>query len=130
MPEFGKRVDVPGGRRRAIREEVLLGAAAITIDNSTSVIVEDVCRIGAKLRGRNLPPVGAQLLVKAGAMEILAAVAWMERDQCGITFELLLDDQGVDDLKEEGKWANLLGIDTPPITDRDEQCKPRFQLAY
>lgn len=130
MPDFGKRVDGPGGRRRAVREQVLLAASAITLENSQSVVVEDICARGAKLCGRNLPPVGADMLVKAGAVEVMAAVAWHERDWCGITFETPLDSEGVRLLKQEGRLASLMGINTTPISTAGRVRQPSYRLAY
>jgi hypothetical protein len=107
MPSFGKRVDVPGGRRRASRQPVLLAASAVTLGGSQSVIVEDVCSTGARLRGRNLPVGGKQLMIKVGGMNILAEVAWSGSEECGITFDAPLDQDGVQTLKHEGRWATL-----------------------
>ncbi len=130
MPGFGKRVDGLGGRRRSVRDEVLLGAAAITIENCRSVIVEDVCPSGAKLRGRNLPGIGASMLIKTGTMDVLASVAWVEQDSCGVTFEFILGDDDVTLLKKEGHWANLMGIKPVPSSAPGAISEPRYELAY
>jgi hypothetical protein len=109
MP-FGKRVDVPGGRRRVERERVVLAAAAVTLDKTRSVVVEDVCSSGARLRGRDLPASGQELLVKVGPVDVLASVAWSERDECGITFDPPLQASGVKQLKDEGRLGRVLGV--------------------
>lgn len=110
MPGFGKRVDVPGGRRRARRQPVLLSASALTLGGSQSVIVEDVCATGARLRGRNLPPNGRQLVIRVGAVDVLASVAWRASEECGITFDTPLDQEGVDSLRFEGRFRTVLGV--------------------
>lgn len=130
MPVFGRKVDVVGGRRREVREQVLLAASAITLENSQSVIVEDVCRKGAKLRGRNLPPIGTELLVKVGSVEVLAAIAWGNGDERGISFDLPLDAGGVTLLKREGRWANLMGLEPIPCLERGSTKQPSYRLTY
>jgi hypothetical protein len=107
---FGKRVDVPGGRRRIQREPVVLAAGAVMLDRSRSVVVEDVCSSGARLRGRDLPEQGQQLLLKVGPVDFLASVAWVRTEECGITFTPPLEPTGVIQLKEEGKLGRVLGI--------------------
>jgi len=110
MPVFGKRVDGPGGRRRACRERVVLAGAALTLEKARSVVVEDLCSSGAKLRGRDLPKDGDELLVKVGLVEILAHVAWSARDECGIRFEQALDPGCVEQFKNEGRLGHVMGI--------------------
>ena len=85
MPAFGRRIDGPTGRRRNVRQTVVLAASAMTLDQSRTVLVEDVCSEGAKLRGRDLPGRGSQILFKLGAWEVFASVVWNGRDECGIT---------------------------------------------
>lgn len=130
MPEFGKRVDGPGGRRRAVRERVLLAVSAITLENTQSVVIEDICASGAKLSGRNLPPIGADMLVRAGEIEVMAAVAWHERDWCGITFDAPLDTEAVELLKQEGRLASLIGINTIPSSPSGGARQPNDPLVY
>src|SRR4051794_17464634 len=103
MMPFGKRVDVPGGRRRTERERVVLAAAALTLDRSRSVVVEDVCSSGARLRGRDLPEDGQELLVKVGSIDVMASVVWASHEVCGITFAPPLEPAGVKQLKDEGR---------------------------
>lgn len=109
MP-FGKRVDVPGGRRRAPRQPVSLAASASTVGGCQSVIVENVCASGARLRGRVVPAVGKELMIKVGSMNVLGHVAWSDSEECGITFEPPLNQQEVSTLKQEGRWGTVLGV--------------------
>lgn len=93
MPSFGKRVDVPGGRRQAKRKPVTILGAAVSIEGTKSVVVEDLCPTGAKLVGRGLPQPGRELLVRAGDLEVLGRVAWADDDYRGIRFEEPLPEQ-------------------------------------
>ena len=110
MPTFGKRVDVPGGRRRAPRQTVVLPASAVTMAGSQSVIVENVCSSGARLRGRNLPDRGKELIIKVGNMDVFANVTWRAEEECGIAFDPPLEQADVIHLKREGRWGMAIGI--------------------
>lgn len=110
MPNFGKRVDVPGGRRRVQRDRVVLAAAAVSIGRSRSVIVQDVCSSGARLQGRDLPQTGKELIVKVGSVDAMASVAWSDGAECGITFDPPLDGNGVRAIKDEGRLGHVLGV--------------------
>lgn len=100
LPGFGKRIDGPGGRRRARREPVALAAAALSLDGSRSVLIEDVAPTGAKLRSGQSARSGQQLLVRAGPVEILASVVWTRRGECGVVFDEPLDESMLELLKE------------------------------
>ncbi|MGE5562092.1 MAG: PilZ domain-containing protein [Bacillota bacterium] len=109
MPGFGRRIDGPGGRRRSVRENVVLAGSAFAIGSSQSVMIEDVGRAGAKLRAQRVEPVGRQLLVRIGTVEMLASVIWSRPEQCGIRFDEPLDDQTLQAVKKEGCWATVTG---------------------
>ena len=110
MPNFGRRVDGPTGRRRAQREEVVLAASALTLGASRAVVVTDVSPTGAKLLGRRLPSEGADVLLSVGTVELFGKIAWLRHDECGIAFEKRLDGDVTDHLKREGRWAKVMGI--------------------
>ena len=110
MPSFGKRVDVPGGRRRNVRQRVVLVGSAMLMEGSRSIIVDDVCASGARLRGRDLPETGSEMIVRVGGLDILGSVAWQEKEQCGITFDSPLDPMGVQQLKDAGSLGHVLGL--------------------
>ena len=110
MPSFGKRVDGPQGRRKATRKPTSLCVSASTVSGSYSVLVTDVSTTGAKLRGRNLPAAGNELLLRVGQAAHLARIAWVEQEYCGIHFEPDLNDAEVVHLKQEGHIANLIGL--------------------
>lgn len=108
MPQFGKRIDGPGGRRKARREQVTLAAAALALEGSHSVMIEDVGPTGAKLRSRRFGRTGQELLIRAGPLEILASVIWTRHDECGILFDEPLNEDALEFLKREANWAAVM----------------------
>lgn len=87
MSSFGKRVDVPGGRRRVTRRQVAILGSAMTLEGSKSVVVEDLGPTGAKLIGRKLPPPGNDILLRTAEHAILGRIAWADNDHRGIIFD-------------------------------------------
>ena len=110
MAMFGRRVDVPGGQRRAKRETVVLAASAVGIGRSNSVAVPDISQVGARLQGQDLPRRGERLLMRFGETSLFATVAWSGRDQCGIVFERRLDEQAVQQLQCDADWGRVMGL--------------------
>ncbi|WP_344698244.1 PilZ domain-containing protein [Sphingomonas limnosediminicola] len=110
MPGFGKRRDLAGGRRTTPRQPAVLVASAATDELSYSVVLEEVCSTGAKLRAGEAPTVGKPLVVKIGAAQISAKVVWSDGGTCGISFDEPLTQLGVRHLKEEGRWGTVIGI--------------------
>ena len=110
MPGFGKRVDVPGGRRRSVRQAVVLAASALGFSRSVSVLVPDLSEVGAKLQGRGLPTAGERLLISFGQTDLFATVAWSSRDECGILFDRQLDVGGLAQVQREADWGSVMGL--------------------
>ena len=110
MSTFGKRVDGRDGRRKSLRQKVLLAGSARTVGSSRAVVVTDVSTQGAKLLGRELPRESANVLVTVGNVDRFATVAWSGFDDCGIAFESPLTPELTDHLKREGRWAKVMGI--------------------
>jgi len=86
MAGFGKRIDGPGGRRRIKRKPVSIHGSAVAMDRSMCVLIEDLCLSGARVRGRELPSEGSELLLRSGNRAILGRVAWERGDRRGIIF--------------------------------------------
>jgi len=86
MAGFGKRIDGPGGRRRIKRKPVSIHGSAVAMDRSMCVLIEDLCLSGARVRGRELPAEGSELLLRSGNRAILGRVAWERGDRRGIIF--------------------------------------------
>lgn len=105
MPGFGKRIDVPGGRRRAPRQRIAITATAVGLEGVQSVVVDEVSSTGAKLRGTNLPECGREMFIKVGDVDVFASVAWSSAEQCGISFDPPVDQHTVVRLRHEGRLA-------------------------
>ena len=86
MSSFGKRIDGPGGRRRIRRKPVSIHGSAATMEGSRCVLIEDLCLTGARVRGRELPAEGNEILLRSGDRAILGRVAWERGDRRGIVF--------------------------------------------
>ena len=70
----------------------------------------DVSPSGAKLIGHKLPPAGSDVLLTVGSAELFGEIAWLGHDECGISFESPLPGELTDYLKQEGRWAKVMGI--------------------
>jgi hypothetical protein len=103
-------MDGLSGRRAAGRQAVILAASARSIDRSRSVVITDVSPRGAKLLGRDFPAAGAEVMVSAGAIDLFATIAWRKNDECGVTFDEPIAEALVAQLKDEGRWARVMGV--------------------
>lgn len=111
MRGFGRRIDGLEGRRKAMRDKVVLAASALSLESSTAVVVTDVSSKGAKLIGRELPSRGANVLISVGEVEVFAKVAWTSRDdECGVTFDSPLDPARIKQIKHNGRWSKVMGV--------------------
>jgi hypothetical protein len=107
MQSFGKRVDVPGGKRQAVRQRVALTGAATTLGGSRSVSISDLTGSGARLSGRSLPKDGRQILLKVGKLGLLGEVIWSGEEDCGIRFDEVADEPTLDAIKAEGSLGEI-----------------------
>lgn len=107
---FGRRIDKPGGLRRALREEVMIRAAIMTMTDTFGVDLLDLSASGAKLRGGDLPTPGQEVLVLLGRLEAFGSVVWRDEDQCGIHFDVALSDQALSIIENERGPASLVGL--------------------
>lgn len=114
MQSFGKRIDGLEGRRKALRDKVVLAASALSIESSSAVVVTDVSSKGAKLLGRDLPQRAANVLISVGEVELFATVAWSGLNECGVTFDRPLDSQLIKQIKRDGHWTKVMGVPTAP----------------
>lgn len=81
------RVDVSASRRRAIRSPISETGSAVSIEGSRSVVVEDIGRHGARIRGHKLPGVGKQVLIWTDGLDMLGSVVWARFGVRGVAFE-------------------------------------------
>ena len=89
---FGKRIDKPGGGRKAVRDDMMIPAAVMTVTDTVKVDLLDVSRTGAKLRGDNLPSPGQEVMVLLGKLEAFGRVVWRDENQCGVHFDIALSE--------------------------------------
>ena len=108
--DFGKRIDKPGGSRRALRENILVRVAMMTTTDSMSVDLLDLSKTGAKLQGQNLPAPGQEVIVLVGRLEAFGSVVWRDQTQCGVHFDVALSDNAVAIVESERGPSKLLGI--------------------
>lgn len=101
MPCIDNRVGVSGERRQVARRPMFIAGSAVTIHGSKSVIVENLCSMGAKLRGRELPNAGKQILVWMEGLDVLGSVAWSKFDESGIVFDHPLESNAIAALEEQ-----------------------------
>ena len=86
-----ERVDVPLGRRRAPRRPSSETGSAITIEGSSSVLVEDLGCSGARIRGHKLPGIGKQVLIWTEGLDVLGSVVWARFGVRGVEFDAAPD---------------------------------------
>jgi hypothetical protein len=107
---FGKRIDVPGGHRRKVRNPIMLPVAMSTWQRSHTVDLLDLSDTGAKLQGEQLPDVGTEVLVRTGGLEAFGTVVWCEDGPCGVCFDVELSPEATAREKSEGGVATLRGL--------------------
>ena len=101
MSRFEKMFRLPPDRRAAARRPIFVAGSAVTIHGSKSVVVEDVSTTGAKVRGRDLPAPGKQVLIWMEGLDVLGSVAWSRSGECGIRFDASLDAAALTCLEEQ-----------------------------
>ena len=106
---FGKRIDKPGGSRRAVRENLMSRTVIMTMTDSHRVDLLDLSESGAKVRGHDLPAPGQEVLILIGRLEAFGTIIWREQDQCGIQFDIPLSETAISALKKECKQTALIG---------------------
>ena len=104
---FGKRIDRPGGARRAVRDEMMIRASIMTTMDSVSVDLLDLSKSGARLRGNALPAPGQEVLVLLGRLDAFGTIVWRDYDQCGVHFDVQLSDQAVSIVQAESGPSSL-----------------------
>ena len=76
-----------GNRRTEPRYSLLLAGQAFSAAGSGAVIIRDLSLSGAQIEGGSLPPAGRLLILKKGALEAAARIAWRHGNRAGIRFE-------------------------------------------
>ena len=106
---FGKRIDKPGGSRRSVRERLGSRTVLMTMTDSHTVDLLDLSSRGAKLGGRDLPAPGQEVLMLIGRLETFGTVVWWKEDQCGIEFDIGLDETVLSALQNECSETSRIG---------------------
>lgn len=87
----------------------------MTVTDTISVDLLDISKKGARLRGPELPSIGAELIALLGGLEAFARVIWREGDECGIQFDVPLSDRAVATIEAERVPAALDGLGADAI---------------
>lgn len=85
MGSFGKCGG--GGRRLAPRQAAPLIAVVSTLSTSHAATVVDISTTGVRLRGDDLPGIGAELILGIENIRTFGCVAWRRGGECGIAFD-------------------------------------------
>ena len=75
----------PAGR--SPRRRVQLPGEARSTTGKFSFTLRNLSCTGAMAEGEQIPPVGRDLVVKAGGIELLCRVVWAEQGRCGLQFD-------------------------------------------
>ena len=108
---FGKRIDKPGGGRKAAREDIMIRAAMMTLTDTINVDLLDLSTTGAKLRGPDLPAPGQEVLMLLGRLEAFGTVIWRVEDQCGVHFDIPLSERALSIVESERGTSSLKALD-------------------
>ena len=103
MSGFGKRLDGPGGRRRAERKPVLMSAAMHTVGASRTVSVRDVSKTGARITSSLPLRPGQEVWLKLPPSDVFARVRWTEGSVSGLHFEQPLGEADAKRLQARGR---------------------------
>ncbi len=101
MSSLERKFGIPSDRRSAARRPIFVAGSAVTIHGSKSVVVEDLSASGARIRGRDLPPSGKQILIWMEGLDVLGSVAWARTGECGVRFDVSLEPEALTCLEAE-----------------------------
>lgn len=99
-PGFGRRMDGPTGRRRALRERMNLPVSLHSIEQSRVALIADISASGCRLHGMGLPDVGQDVLLKAAQVELFGTIVWKAKDDRGVKFEELISESDLGFLRD------------------------------
>lgn len=109
--KFGKRIDRIGGRRHARREPVLAAATALTLNYGKLVVLTNLSRTGARIRGFSANK-GRDVWIRTGSIDTLATVVWRRHDLCGVCFDEPLSERQIREMQRATR-ISLHGSCTP-----------------
>jgi hypothetical protein len=73
--------------RREPRFRVLLLARLVTTSGERIVKLRDLSAMGAMIEGDRLPPPGTDVLLRRGALELIATLLWAKDGKAGLEFD-------------------------------------------
>src|SRR5688500_4089051 len=74
-------------QRQSPRYRVLLIARLVTTWSERIVKLRNLSATGAMIEGHRIPPVGTDLLLQRGSLEVFATIVWREGEQAGLEFD-------------------------------------------
>jgi len=110
MASFGKRLDVPGGQRKAGRSPVRLSASLQALNCSRAVTLLDVSSTGAKMGMPERMYRGQEVWLKVGDTQIFGIVRWVRGHNCGIAFDAPLTDRQLAQFENRGRTMAVAGV--------------------
>jgi len=81
--------------RRFARQPMVLAARLILVSGERAVHIRDLSAGGARIAGEDLPPVGADVMLKRGDFETFGTIAWISHGQAGIAFDEMVEDAAI-----------------------------------
>ena len=99
-PRFGRRMDGPTGRRRAVRERMSLPVSLHSIEQSRVALLADISGTGCRLYGMGLPRVGQDVLLKAGKVELFGGIVWKNEAERGVEFDQPISEADLQRLRD------------------------------
>src|SRR5687767_2953600 len=73
--------------RRGPRFRVLLVAKLLTTSGERNVKLRDISANGAMVEGDRLPPPGTDIMLRRGALELIATIVWNKDGRAGLEFD-------------------------------------------
>lgn len=107
---FGRRRDIPGGRRTGDRSPVRLAASLQALNCSRAVTLLDVSHAGARMSMPEPMYRGQQVWLKVGQAQIFGTVRWVTDKDCGIVFDEPLNIRELAMLQAKGKVVLMRGL--------------------
>jgi|SRR6185312_249096 len=75
------------GRRAQPRASILLGGSLEAINGRARVDLLEVSLAGARIKGRNLPGVGKNVILTCGRIDAFGTIVWASSNRRGIAFD-------------------------------------------
>lgn len=77
----------PAQMQRSPRRKVVLKAMLQSMTGTQQVAVRNLSTTGAMIEGTTVPPVGREVILKAGKLDCFCRVVWVEGNRCGLHFD-------------------------------------------